>query len=77
MPAKNKKTKRAIPILLFPRILKGIIAQIANPATGEKGGSVGDVSYPSDLVHLTDERFSFGVSSPSPSKGAKARGDGT
>lgn len=54
----------------------GIIpCQMPDKAIGEKQGPVGDVLYPVDLVQLTEERFSFGVSSPAPSQGANARGD--
>jgi hypothetical protein len=41
-------------------------------AITEKQGPVRDVSYPFDLVELTEERFSFGVSSMRPSQGTNS-----
>jgi hypothetical protein len=38
----------------------------------EKLGIVRDASYPYDLVHLTEERFSFGVSSMPPTQGTNS-----
>jgi hypothetical protein len=43
----------------------------------EKPGPVGDVSHPFDLVRRTEERFSFGVSSPAPFQGTNSPCDRT